>query len=222
MGAYYGYLLPFGIQGLAAQQRGISTQGISLAYTIFGASSVAGRVLMGFLGRCFDPMHLLVAGFLGVAGSVLLLGFACNVQIMSVANFLLGITSGPMGALVVPALQKFVPRSLLPEALAVVLVPQALSGLAPMLAGWMADSTGSYVPGFLVGVAVLTIAAILLTIVSWFREAIHIDGHGETVGDGPHKDIPEDQKAEIDVNAETSSGSTSQDSGALANSPGIV
>ncbi|CAE8631724.1 unnamed protein product [Polarella glacialis] len=185
--AYFGYLLPFDIQGLAAAQKGISSVHVSIAYTSFGVSSMAGRLLVGVVGRWIHPLHLLTASFVGVTASSAILAAAANFETLVSSNVLLGITSGPMVTIIVPVLRELVPLSLIPDALALALLPQAVSGAAPILAGWIAERSGSYLLGSLVGLAALGVGIVLMAVVCWRHDAsassFHCD-EGSTTDEG--------------------------------------
>ncbi|CAE8691261.1 unnamed protein product [Polarella glacialis] len=165
--AYYGYLLPLNIQGLDAAQKGISSVHVFIAYMSFGVSAIVGRLLVGVVGRWIHPLHFLTASFVGVTASSAILAVAQNFETLVSGNVLLGIVSGPFVTLLVPSLRELVPPSLLPDALALVLLPQAASGAAPILAVWIAERSGSYLLGSLVGLAALGARIVLMAVVCW-------------------------------------------------------
>jgi len=161
-----GYWLTFAVQGVHALSRGMSKGEAATAYTMFGAFSIAGRIGAGIVGGWVNPLHVWGASKVGIAAAVALVAFAHNFAELAMANALLGLASGPMIALLVPALRQLVGAARIPEALVLSMALQALSALpTPTLAGLLADETGSYFLGLLIGACSVLFGAICIGVI---------------------------------------------------------
>jgi len=171
----FGYMLPSAVQGAHATKLGLSIEEIASIYTFFGCFSIAGRLLAGLIGSRMHPVLVFALAMYGIGGSVALIGISTNFGMLASANALLGITSGPMIALLVPACRALVGLGSVPDAIAMVMFIQAFGVLpAPTLAGWLADNLGSYREGILIGAGGACIAAVISSFVAW-RQIRHED-----------------------------------------------
>mmetsp|Transcript_92828 Transcript_92828/g.298535 ORF Transcript_92828/g.298535 Transcript_92828/m.298535 type:complete len:461 (-) Transcript_92828:94-1476(-) len=188
-----GYMMTFAVQGAHAKIQGLSMDEIATCYTMFGLFSLFSRIGAGILGSRVNPLHVWAGAKFFLAVSVCFMAWAKNFWMFAVANALLGIFSGPMIALMVPALQTLVGTRQIPEALVVGFVVQAFSTLpAPALAGWIADMMGSYTVGLMFGaVSVLAGAACVMVVVL----------------KGPREELPAEQSKEMEADAVKSENS---------------
>jgi len=161
-----GYMLTFAVQGIHARSRGMSMGDVATAYTMFGAFSVAGRIGAGIVGGWVNPLYVWGAAKVGIAAAVALVAFARDSVELAMANALLGLASGPMIALLVPALRQLVGAARIPEALVLVMALQTLTALpSPALAGLLADVTGSYFLSLLFGACSVLFGSLCIGII---------------------------------------------------------
>lgn len=175
--ASFGYMLPFTVQGAHAERLGVSSGDTATVYMLFGIFSIIGRVGAGLVAGFVNPLHVWTCALFLISVSVAITGLATDFVGLSVGNVCLGITSGPMIALLVPAMRELVSVSQVPDALVVIMVSQATSSLpGPVFAGWLADVTGSYRPGILTGAgSLLTSGVIVLVVVVRLWRPVKLD-----------------------------------------------
>ena len=138
--------------GVFFKDVGIVESVTALAFTFYGVASIISRVGSGFLGDRFNKATLLMLSFLFQAIGVLGLSFAS--EAWHLGFMVLLVAPGAAGFLVVtPALvaDVFGPRAV-PLVFSFALFPGMIIGMfGPGIAGWMADTLGSYQPAFWAG-----------------------------------------------------------------------
>merc|ERR1711879_478712 len=102
----FGYMLPFLVQGAHASRIGVSADDSATVYTLFGMFSILGRIGAGIIAGYLNPLHIWASGLYFITASVGIIGFATDFTTLAVGNALLGISSGPMIALLVPAMRE--------------------------------------------------------------------------------------------------------------------
>lgn len=162
----FGYMLPFLVQGAHAERLGVSADSAAMVYMLFGIFSIIGRIGAGVVAGWVNPLHVWSCALFLITVAVAVIGLATDAVGLAVGNVCLGIFSGPMIALLVPAMREIVTVGQLPEALVVVMLSQTVSALpGPVFAGWLADVTGSYRPGILMGAGSIFAAGITSIVV---------------------------------------------------------
>jgi len=160
-----GYMNVFQVQGVHALNHGITAADFATIQTIFGVFSLVGRISVGGIAGCVNPLLIWGVAMYLVAGCVAIIACAKTFTVFAVGNALIGVCSGPMIALLLPALRELVHVAQVPEALVVVQVVQsAFVPFAPVVSGALADATGSYLPGLLLGVGFIMIGSVLVTV----------------------------------------------------------
>jgi MFS family permease len=134
--------------------------------SIILASSIIGRLFMGWLADRVQKKYVMILIYSLVALSIPLLYFATSPGIIYVFAFLFGVALGG-DYMIIPlmAAELFGVKVLGRVMGLVITVDGVAEALAPMLAAWLRDQTGSYANGFaalIVLAAIGTIAVIML------------------------------------------------------------
>jgi len=128
-------------------------------------SSIAGRLLMGWLADKFPKKYVMMLIYLLVAGSIPLLYFASSPGIIYLFAIIFGLGLGG-DYMIIPlmAAELFGVR-VMGRIMGLVLTADGLAeALSPMLVGWLRDRSGSYTNGFatLILFAIIGVMAVAL------------------------------------------------------------
>jgi MFS family permease len=130
------------------------------------ASSIVGRLLMGWLADRIQKKYVMILVYSLVALSIPLLYFSTSPGIIYVFAFLFGVALGGDYMIIPLMAAELFGVKVLGRIMGLVITLDGVAeALAPMLAAWLRDETGSYANGFaaLIGLAVIgTIAVIML------------------------------------------------------------
>ncbi|MFN8582424.1 MAG: MFS transporter [Gemmatimonadaceae bacterium] len=163
---------PTGPQTLSQPQSGLHTQAASArVISLVLASSIVGRLLMGWLADRFAKKHVMLLIYLLVAGSIPLLFFAKTPGVIYLFAVIFGIGLGG-DYMIIPlmAAELFGVR-VLGRLMGVILTADGLTDATmPMLVGWLYDRQGSYVAGFSVLITSAVVGAIAIALLPKARE----------------------------------------------------
>lgn len=124
------------------------------------ASSVAGRLLMGWLADRFAKKHVMVLIYLIVAGAIPFLFVSGSPRMMNAFAVLFGIGLGGDYMIVPLITAEIFDVALLGRLLGVILTAGGIAdAVAPWIVGYARDATGSYERGFLFLIAISLLGA---------------------------------------------------------------
>jgi len=142
---------------------GFSGTSAAFAGGIFGFMMGTSQLGVGFLGLKFNMHSLAVASILfGIAGLILIL-FAHSMGIVILCNVLMGIGFGIQTIALGNLIPDYFGRTEFPKMMGYTMpFTTFLSAIGAPLAGYIRDSTGSYIPAFQIAIAALVLGLIFI------------------------------------------------------------
>ena len=146
---------------------GITPTISAVALGLLGGFSVPGRIISGFIADRVGWKKIIILSLFGLALSVLLLSMLKAVWMLYCFVLFYGIFHGGRVAANVGILGEFFGMHSLGEIIGIVMAIGMLIGaLAPYLAGFIFDSTGSYFIAFMIATMLLLCGGIIATIIT--------------------------------------------------------
>jgi len=119
--------------------------------SIILASSIAGRLLMGWLADRINKKHVMILIYILVAGSIPLLFLAGTPGIIYIFAFIFGIALGGDYMIIPLMAAELFGVKIMGRIMGLILTFDGLAeAFSPMLVGWLRDISGSYARGFTV------------------------------------------------------------------------
>jgi MFS-type transporter involved in bile tolerance (Atg22 family) len=129
--------------------------------SIILASSIAGRLLMGWLADRFNKKYVMILIYTLVAGSISLLFIAGTPSVIYFFAFIFGIGLGGDYMIIPLMAAELFGVKIMGRVMGLILTFDGLSeAFSPMLVGWLRDVSGSYSRGF-IALMVLGITGII-------------------------------------------------------------
>jgi len=117
--------------------------------SIILASSIAGRLLMGWLADRINKKHVMILIYILVAGSIPLLFLAGTPGIIYIFAFIFGIALGGDYMIIPLMAAELFGVKIMGRIMGLILTFDGLAeAFSPMLVGWLRDISGSYARGF--------------------------------------------------------------------------
>eukprot|EP00929_Paragymnodinium_shiwhaense_P000245 TRINITY_DN100497_c0_g1_i1.p1 TRINITY_DN100497_c0_g1~~TRINITY_DN100497_c0_g1_i1.p1 ORF type:complete len:449 (-),score=94.86 TRINITY_DN100497_c0_g1_i1:128-1474(-) len=158
-----GFFMPFAHLASHCQELGLADDAYSLAYQMFGIFSIVGRLSAGILALKMPPLNVWIGGMMAVGALLFGLAMATTGTQIAAVMALYGIGSGPMIALFMPVLADLFGVHRVPMALGMTMLFNGMASFAgPIVAGFVADATGSYEASFCIGGAGCFLAVLQL------------------------------------------------------------
>lgn len=146
---------------------GITSTISAVALGLLGGFSVPGRIISGFIADRVGWQKIIILSLFGMAFSVLLLSMLKAVWMLYCFVLLYGICHGSRVAANVGILGEFFGMNSLGEIIGIVMAIGMLIGaLAPYLAGFIFDITGSYFIDFMIVIMLLLSGGIIATLIT--------------------------------------------------------
>jgi MFS family permease len=142
---------------------GISKTQAALAAGIFGAIMGASQLGVGFLGLKFK-MHSLAVGsiLIGIVGFIIML-FAQSMRVVVLYNIVLGMGFGIQAIAMGNLIPDYFGRMEFPKMMGYTMpFTTFFSAFGAPLAGYIRDTTGSYIPAFQLSIALLVVGLIFV------------------------------------------------------------
>eukprot|EP00746_Dinoflagellata_sp_MGD_P148694 gnl/MRDRNA2_/MRDRNA2_80868_c0_seq1.p1 gnl/MRDRNA2_/MRDRNA2_80868_c0~~gnl/MRDRNA2_/MRDRNA2_80868_c0_seq1.p1 ORF type:complete len:419 (-),score=66.94 gnl/MRDRNA2_/MRDRNA2_80868_c0_seq1:254-1510(-) len=164
-----GLFVPFAHLAAHAVQQGLGPEVYSLAYQMFGITSIFGRLSAGVLAQKLPVITIWSAGMFAVSACNIGFAFSTSGLVMVGIMFLYGLATGPMFALFMPILAELVGVQRVPMAMGLVMfINGAGSFVGPILAGALADVSGNYIISFCTAGFFTFMSACLMTMLKRF------------------------------------------------------
>ena len=142
---------------------GLSAERAALAAGIIGASSLVGRIIVGWCLDRFFAAHIGIACFAPVAGACVLLAFGTSAAVAMVCAGLLGIAIGAEFDIIAYATSRYFGHGHFSQIYGYLLAAFILgSAFGPPLMGFGYDTTGSYTAPLSLNAGIIFTAAGLM------------------------------------------------------------
>lgn len=139
--------------------------------SIILASSIAGRLLMGWLADRINKKHVMILIYTLVAGSIPLLFVASTPGIIYIFAFIFGIALGGDYMIIPLMAAELFGVKIMGRIMGLIMTFDGLSeAFSPMLVGWLRDISGSYTRGFTVLMALGVIGIIAVSMLPLKRK----------------------------------------------------
>lgn len=165
-GATLGFLAPFNLaisHGLVhLRDSGLGDELASLSVGIVVMSSIAGRLLAGFLGDKIEPRFIWAVGLMLLGAGVYCLSIAASAMTVYAYAILLGLGFGAAYLSMATLIGNYFGAAAFAPTLGVLgMGANLLGALSPILGGRVFDQLGSYAPAFSAVIAVAIVASVM-------------------------------------------------------------
>jgi MFS family permease len=141
-------------------EHGVSAQSAALALSVRGGSGLIGRLCVGYLIDRFSPQRMQTFILILAALGTFILGFAHSTPIALCGAALLGIGLGSEADVAPYLLARYFGRKHFSVLYGLTWTAYAIGGgTGPVFIGHLYDHAGSYEPRFIIGLAMVALAA---------------------------------------------------------------